>query len=358
METISLVIIDESAPFIDEVVEIVKGSAIEVVGTATKKEEMMSIITQSTPHVVLLDISMFTKDENAELYRLLTTIEVPVIMISDSSVQQTAKTVYAITNGANDFILRDQLNHKWYQADLIKKIKSVSNTQNIKENLTDKKDETARILEKTNEHSRRNSGGKTGLVNTIIAIGTSTGGPRALQKVLQTFPKDFRAPILIIQHMPSGFTKSLANRLNDHCSIHVKEAVHGERIHNGVAYIAPGDYHMTVKEEHNQFTITITQEKERLGHRPSVNTLLDSIAKLDGLSKIVVILTGMGKDGADGVERMKQMDNDTYIIVESEATAVIHGMPSAVIQTGTVNEIVHLDDIGLKVLRYIQRRGK
>src|SRR5699024_3450206 len=162
----------------------------------------------------------------------------------------------------------------------------------------------------------------------------------------------FPAPIVIVQHMPAGFTKSLAKRLDDICQISVKEATNNEKLQQGTAYIAPGDYHMIINESYE--TIIFTDDA-RDGHRPSVNLLFESLAKLRHINKIAVILTGMGKDGATGVMKMKKEDYQTVVIIESEETAIVHGMPSATLKTGYVTEVARLDEIGETIIKYTRK---
>lgn len=170
--------------------------------------------------------------------------------------------------------------------------------------------------------------------DTIVGIGASTGGPKALQRVLTDLPEDFPASVLIVQHMPAGFTESLARRLDLAARIHVKEAVHGEVIEQNTAYIAPGSYHMKVKHTGISYTIELTKEKQRYGQRPSVDVLFESMASLQYVHKIVAVLTGMGVDGAEGIRLLKQYNHDAAVIAESEQTSVVYGMPKAAMETG------------------------
>ncbi|MBS4207604.1 chemotaxis protein CheB [Bacillus sp. FJAT-50079] len=186
----------------------------------------------------------------------------------------------------------------------------------------------------------------------IICIGTSTGGPRALQTVLTQLPENLPAPIVIVQHMPPTFTKSLANRLDAICEIAVKEAEDGEELQNGVAYIAPGGKHLKVVEAGLRLVANITEEPTVNGHRPSVDVLFHSASLLDPYDKIAVIMTGMGADGAAGLIEMKQR-GETHAIAEAEASCIVFGMPRAAVNTGMVDTIVELDQIASHILKYI-----
>ncbi|GAC91743.1 chemotaxis-specific methylesterase [Anoxybacillus flavithermus NBRC 109594] len=196
---------------------------------------------------------------------------------------------------------------------------------------------------------RQNAIGK----KKIIAIGTSTGGPRALQHVLTKFPATIDAPILIVQHMPKGFTKSLATRLDSLCNIRVKEAEDGEVIQKGTAYIAPGGNHLYVKRVGTSLAIHLDEGAPRNGHRPSVDVMFESLSALTDYEKVAVIMTGMGSDGTAGLKQLK-VSGKTFVIAESAESSVVFGMPKSAIAANVVDEIVHVDDIAEAVMRHVQ----
>ncbi|MED4356249.1 CheB methylesterase domain-containing protein, partial [Geobacillus stearothermophilus] len=187
---------------------------------------------------------------------------------------------------------------------------------------------------------------------TVAAIGTSTGGPRALETVLTQLPPDFAAPVVIVQHMPKGFTKSLADRLNALAAITIKEAEDGELLRNGTAYIAPGGVHLIVREEGGALKARFDESPPRAGHRPAVDVLFESLAAIRRCRKIAVIMTGMGSDGTAGVKKLKESGN-TKAIAEARETAVIFGMPRAAIEAGVVDVIVPLDSIAAAIVQLI-----
>ncbi len=188
---------------------------------------------------------------------------------------------------------------------------------------------------------------------TIVAIGTSTGGPKALHELLLGIPKELSATYLIVQHMPAGFTKSLADRINTSAEITVKEAEDGDRLEQGTAYIAPGGYHMII-ENGGRPTVKLTKLPPVKGHRPSVNVMLDSLYVMNGKQKILgVIMTGMGSDGLDGFAALKRKLN-LPIIAQNEESCVVYGMPRAVVEAGIANKIVPLDQIANEITRYVR----
>ncbi|MGE7766405.1 CheB methylesterase domain-containing protein [Peribacillus sp. NPDC096540] len=185
----------------------------------------------------------------------------------------------------------------------------------------------------------------------IIVIGTSTGGPRALQTVLTGLPETIEAPILVVQHMPPGFTKSLADRLNSLCRIQVKEAEDGELIQKGVAYIAPGGFHLKVRKVGMSIAVLLDQSELRSGHRPSVDVLFESVSEITDIAKIAVIMTGMGMDGSSGIIKLNQT-GPLKAIAESQKTSIVFGMPKAAIATNLIDSIEDLETIASTIISY------
>lgn len=188
----------------------------------------------------------------------------------------------------------------------------------------------------------------------LVAIGTSTGGPKALKVVLEQIPARFPAPIVIVQHMPANFTKSLAQRLNSLCAIEVVEGEEGMVLKQGTAYIAPGGYHMgVVQSGGGQYKISLSKQDLRNGHRPSVDVLYESILPLTTLKRHAVLLTGMGNDGA---KAMKQLYDSgvTSTIAESEETCIVYGMPRSAIEQKCVNYVLPLHEIGAKLVQVVR----
>ncbi|MDF2924704.1 MAG: chemotaxis protein CheY [Paenibacillaceae bacterium] len=185
----------------------------------------------------------------------------------------------------------------------------------------------------------------------LVAIGTSTGGPRALQQVLTGLPENFPAPVVIVQHMPPNFTHSLAVRLNSNCRIHVVEGEDGMLLQPGTAYVAPGGFQMRVQREAGSvYRLRITSEEPRGGHRPAVDTLFESILPFTELKRHIVIMTGMGSDGAKGMLALKQQGAATTI-AESEETCVVYGMPRAAYELGCVDHLLPVNEIADKLTR-------
>jgi two-component system chemotaxis response regulator CheB len=195
------------------------------------------------------------------------------------------------------------------------------------------------------------------LEKTLIAIGTSTGGPRALEAVLTQLPNELPAPILIVQHIPEGFTKSLAERLDSLFPFTVKEASNQEVIDSNTVYIAPGGFQMKVRKRGKKLVIDLSNESPLRGHRPSVDVLFQSIADINIRKKIAVILTGMGRDGAEGIKVLKTKDANSVVIAEAQETAIIYGMPKAAVNTNCVDHELPLSRIGKTITNIIKTGG-
>ncbi|MHA0855984.1 protein-glutamate methylesterase/protein-glutamine glutaminase [Paenibacillus sp. CMAA1364] len=203
----------------------------------------------------------------------------------------------------------------------------------------------------------RQSEGRSHSFDHLIAIGCSTGGPRALKSFLERIPADLPAPIVIVQHMPPKFTKSLAQRLNTFSELEVMEGEHGMVLNKGCAYIAPGGYQMKIMDTgEGRYEIALTEEGARNGHRPSVEVMFDSLIPFGSLQRHVVLLTGMGSDGAQAMKRLTQSGViDTY--AESEETCVVYGMPRSAVELNCVKHILPLQEIPSQLMRTLKTNG-
>ncbi|TVX97646.1 protein-glutamate methylesterase/protein-glutamine glutaminase [Cohnella terricola] len=188
----------------------------------------------------------------------------------------------------------------------------------------------------------------------LVAIGTSTGGPRALHEVLTGIPADFPAPILVVQHMPPKFTHSLAQRLDNFCDIHVREATDGELVETATAYIAPGGWHMNLaKDDAGKYRIKLSNEGPRSGHMPSVDMLFESLVGHHQLKRHIVLMTGMGSDGAKGMKALLE-DGATNTIAEAEETCVVYGMPRSAVELGAATRQLPLQTIAQALVQDVK----
>lgn len=341
MKDVRVLVIDDSAFMRKVITDILSSDTrIKVVDTARNGAIGLEKIKQHQPDVVTLDIEMPVMDGMDTLRNIMEAHPLPVVMLSSVTDRGAAQTMEAMSIGAVDFVMKPSgpisLDMEKIKHQITEKVLAAAHV-NQKET-TKRQDITTMPLTPQEQIYDK----------TIIAIGTSTGGPRALQQILTELPKHERIPpILIVQHMPETFTKSLAERLNLLAPIRVKEASHGDIITDNTAYIAPGNRHMTIHEVGFSYGIELTDNPPRHGHRPSVDTLFESLATLECVNKIAFILTGMGSDGALGIKALKSRDTRALVAAESKESAVIYGMPKAAMKTGQVDMTVHLEDIGV-----------
>lgn len=353
MDPVRVIVIDDSAfmrKMISDILE--RDPRIEVVATARNGEVGLKKISEFKPDVVTLDVEMPNMNGIETLRRIMEKDPIPVVMLSSSTQDEVFQTVNAISNGAVDFITKPSgsisLNINDIKDEIISKVLTAANVDVLE--VKPEREEQRHI--KVDSVSNT-----TKFTKTIVAIGTSTGGPKALQVVLTKLPKDIPAPIVIVQHMPPGFTKSLAERLNMLSDITVKEAVNGEILINGTAYIAPGDYQMAIRKVGISVAIELTQGPKYNGHRPSVDILFRSLANIQKVNKIAVVLTGMGSDGSEGIIELKNTDRSTLVIAEHEDTSVVYGMPKAAVKTNFVNHVVHLQQVGETITKLVRNSG-
>lgn len=325
---------------------------MRVVGTARNGEDAIAKIPQLKPDVVTLDLEMPVMDGISTLQRIMEW-KLPVIMLSSLTQAGADLTVRALQLGAVDFVPKPSgtisLDIANVADDIVSKIRIAARTQpQLKGTAISRPLPRVGLEKKT---LRTTPGRPTGPTKLVL-IGTSTGGPRALQKVLSSLPGDLEAGILVVQHMPSGFTRSLAERLDSFCALRVKEAEHGEPICEGTAYIAPGGCHLQVMRSQEQLLVNLSNHVLDSRYCPSVDVMLESAAREFRGTAVVVILTGMGKDGSRGLIKIKE--KGARVIAEDASTCVVFGMPRTAIETGCVDKIVALPDIAGEIEKMLK----
>ncbi|SHH26899.1 two-component system, chemotaxis family, response regulator CheB [Caloranaerobacter azorensis DSM 13643] len=345
---IKVLVVDDSA-FMRKIISdiLVSDRMIEVIGTAKNGKEALDKIPHLNPDVITLDIEMPVMDGITALKEIMKKFKKPVIMLSSLTSQGAEATLRALEYGAVDFITKPtnifKVGSRDKREEIIKKVK-VAASAILSNTVVDKY-----AVFKKNSIVIDNKKEK---LDYIVALGTSTGGPRALQSIIPNLPSEINAALVVVQHMPKGFTKSLANRLNSMSHLVVKEGEDGELVRRGYCYIAPGDYHMTLEEVGiNKVYIRLNKEKPVSGHRPSVDVLMESVAKIKYLKKIGVILTGMGSDGSHGIKLIRE--NNGFTIAQDEKSCVVFGMPKAAINIGGINKILPLDSISDEILNIL-----
>ena len=329
------------------------------------------------PDVVTMDIEMPIMDGLEALKEIMSNHPVPIVMLSSTTKIGAENTMLAMEYGAVDFVAKPggaiSLNLHEAKEEILGKVIAASGvrlstltrkitgrrlTQPISSKSVtkpvDKAAEKPTFIPNRSQllNVPKKKMSKTG--KRFVIIGTSTGGPRALQEVLTGLPASIGVPILVVQHMPPGFTKSLADRLDGLCDIHVKEAEDGEVLENGTAYIAPGGKHLKMIKKGMTYHVRLDAvDPPRAGHRPSVDVLLESAAENTELNFLTVIMTGMGHDGKSGMEVLRK-NGKTITIAESAKTSVVYGMPKAIKEAGFADEVVDLNDISETIMRIIK----
>lgn len=322
----------------------------KVVDTARNGKDAIDKIKRLKPDLVTLDVEMPILDGIKALEQIMRECPVPVLMISSLTRAGAEATMQALALGAVDFIA--------------KTAGPISSIASIREEIISKSRSAIRanVAQLVKPQLIRNQSipqlpqlqiSGTSYEEQIVAIGTSTGGPRALQEVLVALPGNLPCAIVIVQHMPQGFTKSLSDRLNSLASLTIKEAEHNDVIRPGMAFIAPGDHHMLIEREGAKTVIKLNQSPAVNGHRPAVDPMMESVAKTYGSRAIGVILTGMGHDGAKGIEAIKKQRGQT--IAEDQTTAVVYGMPKSAIELNVVDRVAPLPDIAAEIIRAVKK---
>lgn len=339
MKEIRVLVVDDSAFMRKMLTNIIQSDTrLKVIGTARDGKEALGKIVSLKPDVMTLDIEMPVMNGITVLQEVMSQHPLPVIMVSSLTQKSADMTVRALELGAVDFIAKPSgsisLDIEKVSEEIVSKviIAATSNVPNFKKSFNEKKEIYT---------PKR----------TIIGIGTSTGGPKALQQVLPLLPYNFPFPIVIVQHMPAGFTKSLAQRLNTLSAITVKEAEDGEQLRKGTAYIGPGGYQFRIAKSGSEFVCQITEETIKTPHCPSVDILFNSLAELEKIKVVSIIMTGMGSDGTEGLLNLKKEKPDTYAISESAATSVVYGMPQSAKKAGVIDREEDLPNISTSLIK-------
>lgn len=346
-----VLVIDDSALIRSLLTEIINSQRdMEVVGVAPDPIIAREMIKQLNPDVLTLDVEMPKMDGLDFLERLMRLRPMPVLMVSTLTERGSEITLRALELGATDFVTKPKTSisagMRDYTEVITEKIRAASQAK------------VSQLVTRSNASAT--AAAPTALRNPLISsekliiIGASTGGTEAIKAFLIKMPSDCPG-ILITQHMPAGFTRSFANRLDSLCQISVSEARGGERILPGHAYIAPGDQHLLLARSGANYVTQLSDAAPVSRHKPSVDVLFESAAVAAGKNAIGVILTGMGKDGAEGMAKMKQAG--AYNYAQDEASCVVFGMPKEAINAGGVDEVLPLNELPKAVLMHLTASG-
>jgi two-component system chemotaxis response regulator CheB len=329
---------------------------ITVVGTARNGDEALELIPKLNPDVVTLDITMPHMDGLTTLREIMSRQPLPVVMLSSLTREGAWETVQALTLGAVDFVTKPdtKANIATVMDDVVAKVQRAAQCKVFKcRQMPSASDRIlplpSTLVNKSSQPPHRQK--TTRPITTqdkVLVIGASTGGPHALNIVVPDLSAKMTAAVLIVQHMPVGFTCSLAERLDATSQLVVKEAAHGDKLEVGRALVAPGGFHMMI-DDGNQ--ITLNQSPPVHGVRPSVDVTMISVAQRFGASVVGAILTGMGSDGTNGAKLVRNVGG--WIIAEDESTSVVWGMPRSVFEAGAANELVPLQNLASAIHKAI-----
>jgi len=336
--TVKVLIVDDSSFFRKRLTEIIDADPrLEVVATAANGQEAIDQFQAVRPDVVTMDLEMPVMDGITAMRKIKALRQTPILMLSTWTTEGAKTTLDALDAGATDFLPKrfEDLSSDRSEAQkkLCQRIYQLASGFHASLE-TPLQPKVAVVSRKRDQN----------LKPSLVAIGTSTGGPIALQKVLTQIPANFPCPILMVQHMPATFTPSFAERLDAQCKIHVKQAEHGEALHPGTAYLAPGGQQMLLKGRPGRFYLHIEDGDPNQTYKPCVDLTFNSIARICPAETLAIILTGMGSDGRDGCQTIKQLGGTIW--AQDQQSSTIYGMPMAVAKAGLADKILDVTDIG------------
>ena len=352
MSKIKVLIVDDSAVVRQSLTDALESdSAITVMGAARDPFVAADIIAKEIPDVIILDVEMPRMDGITFLHKIMSQHPIPVVMCSTLTEKGAETTLRALDYGAVEIIQKPKLGAKQFIEEsrirICDAVKAAARVHVRKIPLNHK-----HIEKKLSADAVLAPPPQKAMVQTtekVVAIGASTGGTEALRIFLEALPRDTTG-IVIVQHMPEGFTRAFAERLNNICQVHVKEAANGDSVLRGQALIAPGNHHTLLKRSGARYYVEVKDGPLVCRHRPSVDVLFRSTARYAGQNGVGIIMTGMGDDGAKGMFEMKEAG--AFTIAQDEKSCVVYGMPHEAVKLNAVEKILPLDKIAPEILRY------
>lgn len=354
---IRVLIVDDSV-FMRNILQrmLEKYDDIEIVGIAKNGQQGVEMVAELKPDVVTMDIEMPVMDGLTALGHIMRHTPTPVIMVSSLTEDGADATLRALELGAVDFMpkaIDDQARTILHAGQVLREKIIATKTVDLRKINTFKPaSQPAPTPQPKPAVAAVTGGGK----KTLVAIGSSTGGPRALQELLGALPADLPVPVVIAQHMPANFTAAMATRMNEKCAVTIKEAAHGDVLQAGTAYIAPGGQHMRVHYKNDTFVVSVDEDKGESMYKPSVDVMAESLVAT-GLAKrfVAIMLTGMGHDGAEQFARLQA--GGSYVIAQDESSCVVFGMSRAVIEKGAADETLPLGEIAPRLIALVKGKS-
>lgn len=367
----NILLIDDSALMRRLISDIINSDdRFSIVDTAHNGLEAYDLITLSSQKydAILLDINM-PKMNGIQLLEQLSKhkLKLKIIIVSTLAKQGAKETIRCLELGAFDFVTKPEslleAKNEVFKKKIIttlelalftceEKSKTKSIVKDKIESTNKKKNDNITTEPKVEKVVRRQHKAVKGSGNKLIALACSTGGPKALHQVVPLLPVTLDAPMLIVQHMPEGFTNSLAQRLDEMSTLTVKEAEHGDILRKGVVYIAKGGSQLRVMKDNEDYILSVTREEARNGLKPCADILYESLIETDFDDITCVVLTGMGGDGTSGIKKLNEKNN-IYVIAQSAETCTVYGMPKVIFDSGLVNEVVPIDKIAEAITKNV-----
>jgi two-component system chemotaxis response regulator CheB len=347
-----ILIIDDSALMRTVLSDIINAdSRFQVVDKAKDGVEGLELLKKNSYDAVVLDINMPRMDGITMLKELQKLKIKAKIMMASTDTKEGAKvTMDALDLGALDFVHKpdraSECRGEDFAKTFINTLAAVADSKapvSVKSFSIDDAKEAKKVVELVSKSASKITG------NRIVAVASSTGGPRALQAVIPKLPKNLKTPVVLVQHMPEGFTASLAERLDSLSEIKVKEAAEGDILQPGTVYISRGGKHMHIVKSGGKSTIHYMDGPTREGVRPCANFMYESLMESDYDEICCVVMTGMGADGTEGIKNLKTKKK-VHVIGQEESTCTVYGMPKAVAAAGLVDQVVKLDDIAREII--------
>uniref|UniRef100_UPI004055FB8F protein-glutamate methylesterase/protein-glutamine glutaminase n=1 Tax=Acetatifactor sp. TaxID=1872090 RepID=UPI004055FB8F len=355
--TKKILVVDDSALMRRVICDIINSDKrFQVVAKATNGLEAFDLLSRNVYDAVVLDVNM-PKMNGLELLKELRKYKIAArVMMASTDTREGAKTTLdALELGALDFIHKPQnaidCREEGFQDELLRILSVVADSKppafETQERIAAEKQKTVKVVDLVKKHTVNVAGEK------IVAIASSTGGPKALQAVIPKLPAELDAPVLIVQHMPKGFTASFAERLKAMSELNVKEAEEGDELQKGCVYLARGGNHMNVvRTAAGKYLIHYSDEPTREGVKPCANYMYESLADSRFDNIICVVMTGMGADGAEGIRNLKSKKK-VHVITQDEESCTVYGMPKSVVNAGLSDQVVSLEQIAQEVILHV-----
>jgi two-component system chemotaxis response regulator CheB len=336
---IRVLVVDDS-PFVRQALARMLGSEpdIQVVGLAVDGQDGVEKTAALRPDVVTLDVQMPRMGGLEALKRIMAECPTPVLLLSSLTREGASVTLQGLEAGALDFVDKSRVQGNMNLLNLAEELKAKVRA------LAGVRPPAPIAVPETPPHRPPPHAPRC----DVVVIGTSTGGPPALQAIIPRLPEDFPAAILVVQHMPVGFTRSLAERLNARSGLRVREAQDGDTLEGGTVLVAPAGIHLKLRKRGTSSRVHLDEEPRSALHRPSVDVAMSAAARVYGARTLGVLLTGMGSDGVDGLRAIREAGGRT--LAESEESCVIYGMPKAAVEAGVVDRVVDLPGMADEIL--------